>query len=73
MANLSIRNLAAAIRARIDPSYRIDLYIPERGPINLKNCLLNAPRGEGIGLMLMDENLPKRIRKSKVTKETGGF
>ena len=50
MANLSIRNLAAAIRARIDPSYRIDLYIPERGPINLKNCLLNAPRGEGIGL-----------------------
>jgi hypothetical protein len=50
MANLSIRNLAAAIRARIDPSYRIDLYIPERGPINLKNCLLNAPSGEGIGL-----------------------
>ena len=50
MANISIRNLAAAIRARIDPSYRIDLYIPERGPINLKNCFLNAPRGEGIGL-----------------------
>ena len=28
---------------------------------------------DSIGLMLMDENLPKRIRKSKVTKETGGF
>jgi len=28
---------------------------------------------DSIGLMLMDEKLPKRIRKSKITKETGGF
>jgi transcriptional regulator with XRE-family HTH domain len=42
------------------------------GELDKLDQLLDTAQ-DSIGLVLMDEKLPKRIRKSKVTLETGAF
>ena len=42
------------------------------GELDKLDKLLDTAQ-DSIGLVLMDEKLPKRIRKSKVTIETGAF
>ena len=42
------------------------------GELDKLDALLES-KNDSIGLMMMDEKLPKRIRKSKITPETGGF
>jgi hypothetical protein len=42
------------------------------GELDKLNQLLDTAQ-DSIGLVLMNDKLPKRIRKSKVTLETGAF
>lgn len=42
------------------------------GELSQLDLLLDTPH-DSIGLALMDEKLPQRVRKSKSTTESGGF